>query len=318
MQIPKKKEKELKKKYTVMIFDESKLGDVKTKRMSLRSIKFVLAVVALYIFVSVTGFYILRNLTVEKEQMLTYKAENDQLKTQITGYASQLDEIDKKIVDMQGLEQKVRSLASYSKTTMTSKELVVGAKEIDNLQELYAVSERKQMEFLDELDQTLKEIGGTKKNIGYSYNDLTDFLGQEKLVTDSVPSIWPTVGWVSSKFGYRISPFTGRRVFHEGLDIANRFGTPIRSTAKGIVLFSGEKNEYGNSLTIDHGFGYITRYSHCSELLVNAGDLVEKGQLVAKVGNSGKSTGPHLHYEIRINGLPVNPMRYILREAVIN
>ena len=130
----------------------------------------------------------------------------------------------------------------------------------------------------------------------------------------STPTIWPVRGWVSSKFGFRTSPFSGRRVFHEGLDIAARYGLPVRATAKGIVVFAGEKAGYGNIVTIDHGYGYMTRYGHNSSLTVKVGDKVEKGDVIAKVGSTGRSTGPHVHYEVLVNGIPVNPQKFIIDE----
>ena len=130
----------------------------------------------------------------------------------------------------------------------------------------------------------------------------------------STPTIWPVKGWVSSPFGFRSSPFSGRRVFHEGLDIAARYGLDIHATAKGIVVYAGDKAGYGKIVTIDHGYGYMTRYSHNSRITVKVGDKVNKGDVIAKVGSTGRSTGPHCHYEVLVNGIPVNPMKFIIDE----
>lgn len=126
------------------------------------------------------------------------------------------------------------------------------------------------------------------------------------------PSIWPTEGHLSSTFGYRVSPFTGQPVLHSGIDIANRVGTPIMAPARGTVTFTGRQGAYGNSIIINHGNSVTTRYAHLQRAVVKEGQVVNRGDLIGYMGNSGRSTGPHLHYEVRVGGVPVNPMRYIL------
>jgi len=126
------------------------------------------------------------------------------------------------------------------------------------------------------------------------------------------PSIWPVHGWVTSGFGFRTNPFTGLNQMHEGLDIANRAGTPVIAPADGIVSDTGRDASYGNVVVISHGFGMITRFNHLSKIFVRAGQRVKRGDKIAEVGTTGMSTGPHLHYEVRVNGIPVNPLRYIV------
>jgi peptidase M23-like protein len=137
---------------------------------------------------------------------------------------------------------------------------------------------------------------------------------QDKLTyIASTPSIWPVKGWVTSEFGYRRSPFTLAADFHEGIDIAAAWGTPIVAPADGVVTYAGPRNGYGNLVVIDHGFGIVTRYGHTSQIFVKEGDKVTRGMKIAQVGTTGHSTGPHLHYEIHSDGVPVDPMKYILR-----
>ena len=126
------------------------------------------------------------------------------------------------------------------------------------------------------------------------------------------PSIWPVHGWVTSGFGFRTNPFTGLTQMHEGLDIANRIGTPVIAPSDGIVSDTGKDSAYGNFIVISHGFGINSRFLHLSKILVRPGQRVKRGDKVAEVGTTGKSTGPHLHYEVRVNGIPVNPLRYIV------
>jgi len=126
------------------------------------------------------------------------------------------------------------------------------------------------------------------------------------------PDGWPVNGgYVSSGFGYRQDPFNGRRAFHEGVDIANSRGAPVKALASGVVTHSGDRPGYGLVVEINHGNGYTTRYAHTLSNLVKVGDKIEKGQEIALVGSSGRSTGPHLHFEILQNGRAINPRKYL-------
>jgi len=302
----------MKKKYTVMIFDESRLGEVKTRKISSRVIRLALFSMALYVFISGAGFYYLNNLYKERTVLSQYKVENLELKDKIAGYESQLITINEKIAGVMELENKVRGLAAYGDTSAEGRQLAVGGKEVDVLQDLSKVSERKDKRFFEQLNTTLTSLGMEIEKRAVSLSELADFLEEQKLMLSSTPTIWPVKGWISSGFGYRISPFTGRRVFHEGLDIATKYNVPVKAAAKGIVVFAGRKAGYGKTVIIDHGYGYITKYGHNNKLLVKAGDKVSKGDLISEVGSTGRSTGPHVHYEVLVNGIPVNPLKFIV------
>ena len=120
-----------------------------------------------------------------------------------------------------------------------------------------------------------------------------------------------THGWLSSYFGMRTDPFTGHRAFHTGLDFAGKLGSDVVAVAAGVVTYAGKRSGYGNLVEINHGNGYSTRYGHNSKILVNVGQTIKKGQVIAKMGSTGRSTGPHVHFEVLINGHAVNPKKYI-------
>ena len=127
-----------------------------------------------------------------------------------------------------------------------------------------------------------------------------------------LPTLYPILdGWYSSNFGYRIDPFNGQQSMHEGIDFPAEAGTPIVAAASGKVIYAEWHTQYGKMLEIDHGNGLVSRYAHSSSLLVKEGDLVVRGQRVATVGSTGRSTGPHLHFEVRLNGVPQNPARFL-------
>ncbi len=129
------------------------------------------------------------------------------------------------------------------------------------------------------------------------------------------PSLWPVVGPITSSFGERQDPFNGEGAFHSGIDISTSFGQPVHATADGVVLTAGLASGYGREILIDHGHGIETLYGHLSGFAVSSGEEVKRGQIIGYVGTSGRSTGPHLHYEVRIRNTPVNPHKY-LRETM--
>jgi len=143
---------------------------------------------------------------------------------------------------------------------------------------------------------------------------LTTALFDQRDYMNSLPTLKPTNGWYTSGFGVRSSPFTGKSTMHEGLDLANHIGSAIVSTAAGVVTYAGPRPGYGNLVTINHGYGIQTQYGHISRAYVKVGDKIKRGQKVAAVGNTGRSTGPHVHYEVRVNGIPMDPYYYILED----
>lgn len=144
------------------------------------------------------------------------------------------------------------------------------------------------------------------------FDGLDQWLIERRLEEATTPSGWPIAkGWVSSHFGRRSDPITGKRSTHHGVDIAAKRGTAIKAVAAGIVSFSGTRNGYGRIVELNHGNGYRTVYAHNQRNKVRVGERVDKGQTVATVGSSGRATGPHLHFEVRHHGQPINPETYL-------
>lgn len=132
---------------------------------------------------------------------------------------------------------------------------------------------------------------------------------------DSAPSLWPVTGPITSSFGERLDPFNGEGAFHAGIDISSSFGQPVHAAADGVIMTAGLASGYGREVLVDHGNGIQTLYGHLSGFAVTVGEQVKRGQIIGYVGTSGRSTGPHLHYEVRIRNTPVNPHKY-LRETM--
>lgn len=160
------------------------------------------------------------------------------------------------------------------------------------------------------IDTAVQDVGIREQGV----LELWESLSERQNLLAATPSSKPVRGWFTSKFGYRISPFTSKPVMHAGLDIAAAPGSPIYATADGIVSFAGYDPGYGKLVTIDHGYGVVTRFGHTSQIYVELGQKIKRRDIIAAVGSTGRSTGPHLHYEVRVNDVPVDPSNYILDE----
>src|SRR3569833_3029065 len=160
--------------------------------------------------------------------------------------------------------------------------------------------------------QSVETLDRQLEDRGQQFLALESFFMNRNLLDAVLPAGQPVQdGWVSSFFGFRADPFTGRRAHHDGVDSAGKAGDPIEAVASGIVAFSGERSGYGNLVEINHGNGYVTRYGHNAVNRVKEGDKVDKGQVVAMMGSTGRSTGPHVHFEVLRNGKIVNPIKYL-------
>ncbi len=160
--------------------------------------------------------------------------------------------------------------------------------------------------------ENMKQVGNNANQNALRLQKLLSTLSQQKSLLASVPSISPLDGWVTSSFGSRESPFTKERDVHMGLDIAAPVGSPFYAPADGVVIFSGIKDGFGNFIMIAHGYGVISRFGHNAENLVEPGQKVMRGEQIGTVGMTGRTTGPHLHYEVMLNGANVDPSRFIL------
>lgn len=172
-------------------------------------------------------------------------------------------------------------------------------------------------------NHTFEEFNQMLHELSHALDDRSDKLGildtllrRDRLAKKVLPSAMPVdTEWYSSGFGYRIDPFTGMRVFHEGVDFAATTGTSIKAAAGGIVVYSDRHPNYGNMIEIDHGGDLVSRYAHASKRLVGIGEVVTSGQKIAEVGSTGRSTGPHLHFEIRHKGIPKNPSLFLKKSG---
>jgi murein DD-endopeptidase MepM/ murein hydrolase activator NlpD len=288
-------------------------GSSKVRRISLSNrLIFILTSLLLLIIGSllwlITDY---RKIKTQIPELRQLQKENIMQKTQLIALCKEINHANQKIAALQKFDHKLRIMTNLEPSGKQDQFLGVGGPNASALKPEYQLEEVHNG-LIRQMHQSLENLDAEIAVTGISQTELNNFLRKQKSLLASTPSIRPTQGWVSSGFGYRISPFTNKREFHKGLDIATRIGTPIIAPADGLVVFAGREGNYGKMMTINHGYNLKTRYGHLHKFRVNKGTSVKRGQIIAEVGNTGRCTGPHLHYEVLLNGVPVNPLRYIL------
>jgi murein DD-endopeptidase MepM/ murein hydrolase activator NlpD len=297
------------KRYHIVVFKDSQ---GRSNKFSLRGYAFLFVAVLLagllagnaYFLKFYSDHHFLRREADRSEKVI------QEQKVQLLSITNKLKEMEKDLSRVRDFNTKLRVMINMDQTRM-DEVTALGGSENQEFSEGYLplyrqeLLARKMHNFLDQLrtDTRMEEV---------RQQDLIAAINARRELLASTPSIWPTKGWISSGFGYRTSPFTGKREFHKGLDISGPSGTPIYAPATGKVTFSGTDGAYGLTVILNHGNGITTRYAHLNRLAVKNGQSVARGELIGLMGNSGRSTGPHLHYEVRLNGVFVNPERFIL------
>ena len=248
----------------------------------------------------------------ELQIMISHKSDEiTGQRSQIKKFADEITALKSKLIALNDFEKKIRIIANIEKTAEQSSLFGVGGSIPDDLDTKVPLTEKHNSLMREMHEQTKQlELASGKQQEGFE--SLFNFLQDQRNLLSSTPAVRPTKGWTTSDFGYRKSPFTGLREFHKGLDIATRMATPVIAPADGIVSFTGNKGLLGKVIAIDHGHGIVTRYGHLKKMFKKRGAAVKRGDVIANVGVSGRTTGPHVHYEVLLNGIPVNPIKYIL------
>jgi len=225
--------------------------------------------------------------------------------------SAKVGQLEGELTRLRELDRKLRVIAGLDAGGEQGKLAQGGAEALSRTVLLEAV-QKGTGRLADWVTRDLEALGHEITSRERSFRELKDLLEAKRSVLASTPTIWPVRGLITAGYGYRVSPFTGQREMHEGLDIAAPHGTPILATANGVVSFVGSLAAFGNVVFINHGHGFTTFYAHTSSIRVKEGQQVKRGQIVASVGTSGRTTGPHVHYEVQVNGATVNPLKYIV------
>lgn len=299
-----------KKGYTIIVVSP-KLNKIKKFRFSLFFPKF-LTFSLLFILLGLSyTLYDLIKLRSDVYDLEILRRQNSSQRSQIQWFAVQANDMKENLARLSNFDRKLRIIANLQSPAPYNRLSGMGGAIAED-HPLGSIFDKEQEKLVEDMRLNIGLMKEEATLLEESLHELKEYIQGKKILLAYTPAIWPTRGWVTSRFGYRVSPFTGLREFHQGLDISTQMGTPIIAPADGVVARVGMQGGYGKMITIDHGYGCITRYGHISKAMVKAGARVKRGQTIAAVGTTGRSTGPHLHYEIHINGLPVNPKRYIL------
>jgi len=295
-----------KKAFSIVFVPHSKSGS-KTLTVSKVALKVIIGGGALAV-VLLAGFLV-DYLTMSNARA-SYKSllkENQAQTEQLKQYESTVDRLKKTVDDFEVYAKKLNVMAGLKAEGI--KEVGIGDSQssIPSVTPQVLNPPKFSVESINNINQKARDLG---KNL----STLVIFFENQKARLASTPTIWPTIGWQVGYFGPRTDPFTDKPAFHYGIDIATNEGAPIVAPAEGIVVQIKNGPTTGNMILISHGLDISTAYFHLSKFLVREGQKVKRGDVIGLVGRTGKALGPHLHYEVRINGEPVNPQRYILEE----
>lgn len=300
-----------KKEYFTVMVVPGPNSPVRTLRISKSAIKTSLLS---FLGVCILSLYLVYEYNDVKDKVWELQSVREELmqqKAQVQNFALNLLDYKRQMFLLRDLDTKLRRAVSLGPRDKAQQLLGIGGPDELGLQNLTALGEKKQAEAIREMSEELSQLKGAASKQEASLQVLIEYFEDKRSLFASTPSIWPVRGWVTSRFGTRLSPFSGILKAHEGMDIAAQTGTPVVSAADGVVIRAGFGTGYGNMVEISHGYGIKTLYAHNSRLNVKAGQRVKRGEVIAYAGDSGSSTGPHLHYEVRLNGLPVNPAKYL-------
>ncbi len=300
-----------KKEYFTFMFLPGPNARVRTLSISKSVIKTVFLSLAALFVVSLYLVYEYNDVKDKVWELQSMREELKQEKAKVQSFALNLLDVKRQMFMLRDLDTKLRRAVSLGPRDRAQQVLGIGGPDELGIQNLATMGEKKQEEALKEMHEELTQLKGAASKQEASLQMLIEYFEDKRSLYASTPSVWPVRGWVTSPFGNRTSPFSGILKFHEGMDIAAQTGTPVMAPADGVVVKSGFGTGYGNMVEISHGYGLRTIYAHNSRLNVKAGQRVKRGEVISYVGDTGSSTGPHLHYEVKVNGLSVNPVKYL-------
>jgi len=249
-------------------------------------------------------------------ELETLRSEAIQHRQQATTLSSAMEDLRKQVSNMREVNVRLRVMLGLDPPKVPPSPLGLGGKEESRVVLPSAGGMGGEGESLSEvvaqLQQKLTWLREEAVIQERYLHELTGIVGERRAQWASTPSIWPVRGWVSSGFGRRVSPFTGEDTMHGGLDISAPMSTLVKAPAAGTVIAVGPEKSLGTVIVLSHGYGFKTLYAHLSKLRVKTGQTVKRGDIIGEVGNTGLSTGPHLHYEIELKGTAIDPTKYII------
>lgn len=287
--------------YTLIVVPHAKARFRKVQ-VSVKLMKWVGSAATLLSVALVAVLFHYTRIAYEVHELRHLRSENSELKQKTIEYEQNAGKMQTKLDQLQNMVKKLGIMAGLEQS-LPEGGAAVGVGGPNGLTEAEALATGS----MATMDKELTTLAARSIQLEEFYRDQHTLLA-------STPSIWPVRGYLSAAFGNRADPFTGQRDFHPGLDISTPIGTRVQAPADGVVVTTAEKGAYGNTIIIDHGFGIVTRYGHLSGFNVKPGQSVHRGEVIGFVGSTGRSTGPHLHYEVWVRDQAQNPIQYILDE----
>jgi murein DD-endopeptidase MepM/ murein hydrolase activator NlpD len=287
--------------YTLIVVPHAK-ARFRQIRVPVRLAKWAFTLVGIVGFAVVGVMVHAARITMEIHDLRRLRTENSELLTKTRTYEENAGKLQAKVLQLQTMVTKLGVMAGLEHSLPEAGGAGVGG----------AIGMESQAPVL--APRALAAIDESLTTLTRRSAQLEEFYRDQTLVLASTPSIWPVRGYLSAGFGNRLDPFTGQRDFHSGIDISTPIGTRIFAPADGVILSAAEQGGYGNALIMDHGYGVVTRYGHLDAYAVRPGQRVRRGDLIGFVGNTGRSTGPHLHYEVWVRDQAQNPIHFILDE----
>ena len=284
------------KRYTVIVVPEGG-SQVRQLRLTRSVVKFALAGGLLFVGVFALLLYSQLENHIDQNELQRLRVENGQQRQNLQRLVADLNDLRQDMIFVDETEARVRQLADLDKSPKAIPVAMGGIPDADSGANIDQIQKR-----INQLQLAIDLRRESEENVRNLLNDQVS-------LNRATPRGWPTKGWLTSYFGMRTSPYTGKPAMHEGLDIAASIGTPVTATADGIIALTEYSPSYGKTVIIDHGYGYRTLYAHNSRILVKAGQRIKRGDKVSMVGNTGRSTGAHLHYEVQLNGVPIDPRK---------
>jgi murein DD-endopeptidase MepM/ murein hydrolase activator NlpD len=299
--------------YTIMIIPENA---AKPRQIHVPAwvVRASLVILPILFLIGITLFLDYRFVANQVFENRELQSENRRLRQSVQLYQNRMESVESSLERVENFSARLKMITNLMDRDNLSQRLELPIPNANaNAGNSNADLTREEASVKETVDQQFEKVSTESLTLEQNLHDLYELLSDQKSFLNALPTKKPADGYFSSGFGVRVSPFgEGTEKMHEGLDIANAVGTPIRAPAQGTVAFAGKKSGYGQIVILDHGYGLETWYGHTSKFLVKAGQFVHRGQTIALIGNSGHSTGPHCHYEVRVHGIPVDPLNYIL------
>ncbi|MCX5848236.1 MAG: M23 family metallopeptidase [Deltaproteobacteria bacterium] len=293
--------------FTLMIIPNRKSG-VKKISVPKAFIRNVLIASVVIILVTLYVVYDYASIKRDRAELARLREQTKQQSQQFQDLAMKIDSFSDRMEELRQVDKNIRTLA-YE--TNRDKKIPLGIGGPDNETKIKSLLNQDQQKIIVGMRKGIEKLNEDANEREKSFNELLGFLHEQKSILASTPSVWPVKGWVTSEFGVRESPFRSGTEFHKGLDISTRFGKEIVAPADGIVIISARDSQDGNFIRIDHGHGFTTAFCHLSRMAVKQGVRVKRGDIIGYVGDTGRSTGSHLHYSVFVNSIPVNPKKYL-------